>query len=153
MLTPVPPDAEPSDEELAKGVEGLLHFDESIRYRLARLSWRVAKKEADPDAFLVPFASEVSGYKDYLKSPLWKSIRRRVLMAASHECACCSDKATQVHHRDYRPRVLNGNDDSMLVALCRVCHEAIHTDLDGRPRTRWNDTEADLLRRVAAKTT
>lgn len=152
-LAPVPPDLEPSEQELAKALEGLSHFDAVIRNRMARLVWRVAKKEDDPNAFLVPFATEVSDYKDYLDSALWKRIRRRVLKAANHVCACCPDKATQVHHRDYRPRVLNGDDDTMLVALCRTCHEAIHTGWDGRSRNCWNDTEADLLRRVTAKAT
>lgn len=113
----------------------------------------MAKKEEDPNAFLVPFATEVPGYNDYLDSALWKRIGRRVLKAAEHECACCPAKATQVHHRDYRPRVLSGDDDTMLVALCKACHDEIHTAPDGRRRDTWNETEADLLRRVTAKAT
>ena len=109
MLPPIPPNPEPSAEELAFHSDGLAYMPDRMREGMAKIRWRIARAGEDPNALLVPFATEVPGYRDYLDSALWKRIRRRILKAANHICACCPDKATQVHHRDYRPRVLNGD--------------------------------------------
>lgn len=53
------------------------------------------------------------------KPKLWQSIRERVLERDRGECQCCGRKAEQVHHRDYRPRVLSGEDIDPLVSVCR----------------------------------
>jgi 5-methylcytosine-specific restriction endonuclease McrA len=123
-----------------------------LRDRMARLAWQVRRRAEDPDTFCVRFASDIpENYKEYLQSPQWKAIQDNVLAEARYECACCFNKATEVHHRDYRPRVLRGEDLSPLVALCHGCHEKIERDHTGAKRKSWNDKERVLAALVARK--
>jgi hypothetical protein len=134
---------------------GALKFDASppdaMRTLMAEIVWKFDLRKKDPNAFLVPFASDVPDYPLYLKSPLWKAIRRRVLKEAGHVCAACAAKATQVHHRDYRPRVLAGEDLVALVALCSDCHGRVHVDETGKKRADWKECDRVLANMVEAK--
>jgi 5-methylcytosine-specific restriction endonuclease McrA len=89
-----------------------------------------------------------AAYNAYRKSAKWKLIRGKVLRIHNHECACCGAEATEVHHRDYRPRVLEGKDLNALVPLCRSCHDCIE---DARKGKSWNAGEQVLARMVDAK--
>lgn len=122
-----------------------------IIQNMAELSWRADVRRADPNAFLVPYASSVTNYGAYLRSPEWQNIRRRKLAAVVYDCECCGHQATQVHHRDYRPRVLSGEDLSPLVALCRQCHYTIEYDDAGRKRDLWRDKERILAMLMAER--
>jgi len=62
-------------------------------------------------------------YKAYLASPLWKSIRAKVIERAHGKCHICGGKATEVHHRLYWREVLDGRWLNNLNAVCRTCHE------------------------------
>ena len=73
-------------------------------------------------------------YDDYLNSPLWRKIRRRVFKRDGRLCCRCGGKAKIVHHRSYEPEVMRGNGDDQLVSVCDPCHELIHRNLDGTPR-------------------
>ena len=154
----LPPDPEPTDEELQPYLSGI---DKKIRPELAeerrrdwrrnfaRLLWCSDRKEADPDLFAVPYVDDREQYPVYLQSELWKFIRKRVLHNANYECAACEARATEVHHRDYRPRVLRGDDISPLVALCARCHELVE---EARQKESWQAGERVLFARVRAKT-
>jgi hypothetical protein len=65
------------------------------------------------------------GFKSFranLRSPLWASIRARVLEIAP-KCQCCFKRpARQVHHRAYDPATLKGESIGCLDALCARCH-------------------------------
>lgn len=61
-------------------------------------------------------------YAAYLKSPLWKSIRKRVLEKANRKCCRCGRTAYQVHHSSYARDVLEGDNDAFLHAACGRCH-------------------------------
>jgi hypothetical protein len=74
-------------------------------------------------------------YDEYRESPLWRKIRRRVLKRDLKLCVRCRGPATEVHHRNYLEPVLRGDDDASLVAVCRICHEAIERDPEGRRRS------------------
>jgi hypothetical protein len=63
-----------------------------------------------------------ASYKEYLRSDLWRSIRARVL-EAHPDCFACGGTATQVHHRTYRKKDLEGRDLRKLFAVCASCHE------------------------------
>jgi hypothetical protein len=91
----------------------------------AEFLWRCDKEREDPDFSLVPFANYLSNYDDYLASDQWASIREEIKQAAGGKCRACPKPARDVHHRDYRPRVLAGRDHNALVALCRSCHRKI----------------------------
>lgn len=71
-------------------------------------------------------------YREYLKSPYWKAIRRRALIAAGHRCQIChkTDKL-EVHHVTYERLGHERPED--LLALCGRCHAEQH-DLPYIPR-------------------
>jgi hypothetical protein len=149
ILAAIPPDPVPADDELkpyrisSSGVSELDRFN-------AETKWKDALKERDENAFLVPFVNWIRptiDYNSYLETPLWKEIKGKVLTRAGRKCACCSQRATEVHHRDYRPRVLAGADLSPLVPVCRACHDLIEEE-----RTKnWQAGEAKLAQLVSAE--
>jgi 5-methylcytosine-specific restriction endonuclease McrA len=75
-----------------------------------------------------PKSKKGGGYDEYLKSPLWKTIRKRILDRDLHLCRDCGEKAQHVHHLSYAAQVMSGEDDSKLISLCVPCHDARHPD-------------------------
>lgn len=73
-----------------------------------------------------------TSYADYLASPLWKSIRKRVLSKAKYKCHICRGGATQVHHRSYSRDTLEGRWLSHMNAICRDCHRSGELDDIGK---------------------
>jgi hypothetical protein len=118
---------------LQKQEGGVKSLSREMRLRFAEMSWQIAKKDKYPDLFWHPFAPEVS-YDAYLHSDEWRRISRAVKTAAAGKCSCCPSKATQVHHRCYRPRVMSGADTSLLIALCGICHKTVDFDERGKGR-------------------
>jgi len=153
VLPPIPADPRPTEAEIDAEIErgSITAVRADIVRTLARLHWKGRMKAADPDLFLEPFATGVPNYKAYLRSPIWKKIRAEVLEAADYECAGCVAEATQVHHRDYRPRVLAGEDRVALVPLCKDCHDFIHKGEDGKSRETWNESEELLAELVISR--
>jgi len=144
-LPPIPNDPEPTEAEIEAEIDWIDRAGgrAGIVRQLARLSWIVGKKRENPDAFLVPFATELQDYPRYLRSARWRRIHDEVLADADHRCRACGGRATQVHHRDYRPRVLSGEDRTPLVAICGSCHDAIHARLNGAEPS-WQEQERRL---------
>lgn len=94
--------------------------------RQAKLNRRAAAIEAGgPRAYIVRNRELASmgyaTYADYLASPLWATIRKRVF-ARSNACEFCGDRATQVHHSSYHRSVLDRSNLTQLHAVCRECH-------------------------------
>ena len=157
-LQPIPPDPEPTEAELAdflgryrpvEGapvVPGMTHAD--LCRDTAGLDWKVWKRSQNPDAFLVPYQSDVferaADYEAYLGSDEWLAIRAEELEAALGRCRCCGRRATRVHHRDYRPRVLRGEDRNALVAICDPCHRHIHKVRGKKATAHWHECEERL---------
>lgn len=77
-----------------------------------------------------------SSYKAYLKSKLWREIRKRVFAAKGRRCVLCGCKATQIHHRSYDRATLLGLILTFLEPVCKRCHEGIEFTESGRKRTR-----------------
>ncbi len=132
-LSPIPPNPRPTRAELAAQIERRRgEIADEFLARWARFYWECERKKERPDEFLCAFSGWIAAhspefrYDEYLRSDSWRQIRARVLVAARYECAGCFNRAAHVHHRDYRPRVLRGEDDSPLVALCKRCHDNIH---------------------------
>lgn len=73
-------------------------------------------------------------YREYLKTPLWRKISRRVLKRDKRVCRCCTGNANQVHHRSYAPDVMRGENDDELASVCEGCHNYIEFDELGNPR-------------------
>jgi hypothetical protein len=150
------PDRMPSDDELEEHRHselGRVSLRPGDSWReMASFPWKIETTKIDPDSFLVPFAHEIrvfpniiTSYRSYQNSKLWKSIRQKVLERSSGRCECCGTRAEEVHHRDYRQRVLRGDDLLPLVSVCSRCHERIHYDhKSGKKYDSWNDAEAAL---------
>jgi hypothetical protein len=151
ILKPLPADPDPTEEDLADLKNKLQQQGYNIKRldrRYLTLKWRLHVVNIDPSALHVPFPPRELDYKVYLASSVWQQIRQTVLSSANGRCAGCGADATQVHHRDYRPRVLSGEDITSLVALCADCHEFVHEWIDGKPKD-WNDEDGDLMALVA----
>lgn len=67
-------------------------------------------------------------YAAYLASDLYRGIRRRVLADRNHQCVCCGQEATQVHHERYTVADLLGETIDFLQAICVRCHEDVERD-------------------------
>lgn len=141
MLPPIPPDnwtptKKQIETELRKQTYTTFHKSSpkemEMERKLAALVCWDEQRRKFPDSFWHPFAP--SGYGAYLKSDAWRRISRKIKAEAGNKCACCPNKATQVHHRCYRPRVLSGEDTSLLIALCATCHKTVDCDERGKPR-------------------
>ena len=145
-LHTLPLDPESTAAELATYIAKTPTARPDVTRGLAELCWKSDQQKANPDMFTVPF-SPYEGYPEYLASPLWASIRKRVL-TATPICVGCNRYATQVHHRDYRPRVMPGEDITPLVPMCPPCHKHIHA---GGPGTSWGDEEDRLQALIARK--
>jgi hypothetical protein len=137
MLPPIPPDPEPTEKQIDTELRKV-KFDKSLssekRRQFAAVFWRSDRRLKSPNKFWHPFAPDPRWYKDYLNSDMWRRISEKIKTDAGHKCACCPKKSTQVHHRCYRPRVLSGEDTSLLIALCGTCHKAVDRDKGGKPR-------------------
>lgn len=139
-------------EALLRPHGDLYYIDDQIARWIGTILWRRRREAADLDAFLVASATEVKAFPDghssydaYLGSRLWGRIRRRVLSRADHRCECCGSEAKEVHIRDFRPRVLRGDDLLPLVAVCLTCHGYIHEDpKSGKKRASHKEHELAL---------
>lgn len=84
-------------------------------------------------------------YQAYLRTPLWRRISRRVLKRDDRTCLRCGGEATEAHHRRYTQAALTGEDDTVIVSLCRSCHHTVHFEAPRKPRNSWNEQERILL--------
>ena len=101
----------------------------------------------DKTLFRIGFAS----YRDYLRSPMWKMIRK-VVLEETPVCEICNKAAAnQVHHIRYTYSALMGRPRGRkyLVAVCRGCHCAIEFKADGTKRT--YEAAAKVTRRLLRK--
>lgn len=152
-LYEIPPDPEPTPAQLKPFLAEWVSAPKALRAAGARLSWYGDRQRRDPDLFLVPFVSWLTpiwpgfDYNDYRKSPTWRAIRGEVLQTTNSRCVGCGGRATQVHHRDYRPRVLRGDDLRPLVPVCRACHDTVE---DARQKDGWHAGER-VLRELAER--
>jgi hypothetical protein len=114
----------------------------------AEFHWRAALPNSE-DSICQAFAMDLDDYDEYLlTSPVWRAQKARVLKKAQHRCACCGRRTHTVHHRDYRPRVMRGEDDGPLVAHCSPHHDQIHAIAR---KESWNAGERRLYQLVAER--
>jgi 5-methylcytosine-specific restriction endonuclease McrA len=69
-------------------------------------------------------------YREYLRSDVWKRLRREALERDGRRCRLCNAAGNlQVHHR-YYPETLGTETCDALTTLCRRCHEEVahHAD-------------------------
>jgi hypothetical protein len=66
-------------------------------------------------------------YRQYLKTPWWKSRRKRAIRDAGRKCNRCGRSySLQVHHLNYANLWNEPKED--LEVLCRPCHKHEHQD-------------------------
>jgi hypothetical protein len=83
-------------------------------------------------------------YATYLASDLWGAIRSAVL-SQRPQCELCGERATEVHHDSYHPKVMLGEMNDSLVSICRGCHTGI--EFDGKQKL----TSREVRRKLRTK--
>jgi hypothetical protein len=63
-------------------------------------------------------------FGEYIRSPLFRSIRTRVIEAARGKCRSCGEPATKVRHAKFTRENLSGRSLAFLTPLCGLCFEA-----------------------------
>jgi hypothetical protein len=125
--------------------------NEQLLSELAELRVAAAAKAAARAAGKVdPFDLASEDYEKYLRSALWRRIKKRVLTRDGGWCLCCGGKGTVVHHRSYAPEVMRGEDDEQLATVCDGCHDIIHFCDDGSKRP---ETEQDAILQAGQRQT
>lgn len=75
-------------------------------------------------------------YGEYLKSPLWTSIRERVLWGNKPCCVeDCHRIANQVHHSKYTYDNLSGRATDFMHPVCKQCHNRAEVGANGHKYT------------------
>jgi hypothetical protein len=66
-------------------------------------------------------------YTDYLRSDLWKAIRKQVYAEKGRDCSIegCIRKAHDIHHTDYKLKTMKGDNRKSLHPVCTGCHDKI----------------------------
>jgi hypothetical protein len=93
-----------------------------------------------------------ASYSDYLRSPLWGSIRSKVI-ARSPFCRLCRVRlSTQAHHTSYCLPIMGGQRIASIWALCGRCHLRVEFTCDGDKRSfLWALKRAKKLDKWAKK--
>lgn len=65
-------------------------------------------------------------YSDYLKTPYWISLRKKVRKRDKMCMVCGSLTRLNVHHRSYDNKGNPDKEINDLVLLCKTCHELFH---------------------------
>jgi 5-methylcytosine-specific restriction endonuclease McrA len=92
-------------------------------------------------------------YAGYLRSPYWRAVRRRALVAAGYRCQRCpAVRDLQVHHLTYER--LGCEQPADVEVLCDSCHAAAHGRSPAASSNRTGGTFpehiADILPRALA---
>jgi len=103
-------------------------LDDATRRRIVTFFQEIRVKER------VASLRRQQDYREYLNSPLWRKISRRVLERDEYVCRCCTGTAAQVHHRRYAEDVMRGENDDELASVCGGCHTYIEFDELGNER-------------------
>lgn len=88
-------------------------------------------------------------YLDYLRSPLYRSIRARIFKVCDR--CVCGKPATELHHRSYKRRYLEGRGKihKFITPVCREHHESIEFDEAGKLPLGWANAKLDAIRAEA----
>lgn len=71
-------------------------------------------------------------YAAYLRSDLWRDIRRRVLEEKGSKCFTCGSQAKALHHLRYHHDDLCGNTLENIVPVCDCCHHEFEFTLSDK---------------------
>ena len=99
--------------------------------------WKIPIKETFNELFtnynkcnknVVAIYLKKLNYRDFLKTPYWKTISYEAKRRAEFKCSLCgSQDDLRTHHRDYKR---HGKEieyiDKDLIVLCNKCHEKFH---------------------------
>jgi 5-methylcytosine-specific restriction endonuclease McrA len=71
-------------------------------------------------------------YQEFMKSGIWKKLRKQTLKRDNNKCVHCGEKAVSVHHKFY---VKWGTEKlDYLESVCKNCHQLIH-DLENEKKS------------------
>jgi len=115
-------------------------------FDLEPLGWRLATgSQRAPARSDWVFPGNISSYKAYLASKLWKRIRQRILRRDNSTCQACLEPAKCVHHIDYSEQTLAGKSDLSLISLCNTCHYKIEHQGGAKIPCSQEDLKRQLL--------
>jgi len=70
-----------------------------------------------------------NNYSRYLKSPEWRTLRRRLYKDRDGKCEDCGKKLKSHYHAHHETYVRMGHEDLRdLTLLCTQCHQRRHPD-------------------------
>lgn len=91
--------------------------------------WAEDRLAMFPTMTRTPSPAGDGDYDDFLKSPAWRELRRRVMARDDFRCQyCLRADADEVHHKTYANGWLAPAFD--LVSVCAECHRKLHPDFD-----------------------
>lgn len=74
-------------------------------------------------------------YAEYLKSDLWRVIRRLAFVTLGKQCFHCGNSAEMIHHGEYSHAVLLGRSLHGLIPVCEKCHHDAEFSKSGNKRS------------------
>lgn len=84
-------------------------------------------------------------YPKYLKSDLWRSVRKRVYAVKGDICSLCPEPATALHHNRYHIDDLSGKTMEHIHPICDTCHEFIEFGKHGKKNSLQKARETFLI--------
>lgn len=89
----------------------------------------------------------IPSYSQYLKTPLWESIRDRVFDAKGSICQCCQKRqAGAIHHQEYDYATLAGESIEHLFPICHRCHYRIEYGQSGKKALTFETVQRRFLK-------
>ena len=93
----------------------------SLYVRIQRLSSNAVNRDV-----IIEYIRNMD-YYDFLETPYWKAIARRVKYKAGYKCQLCNSGENLItHHRTYEHHGDEINHMADLICICKNCHEKYH---------------------------
>lgn len=94
-----------------------------------------------------------ANYREYLKSDLWRAIRRKVYALKGRVCHLCPNQADALHHNRYHKNDLLGKKLDFIHPICNRCHERIEFQMENGRRKKGTllDAKIGFKARLKAK--
>ncbi len=113
-----------ASESFPSAMEFILAYEKRFKSTSAEFDQEQKKKRKK---YKLPKVFNRNTYEIYLKSEVWRKIRKRVLEIRGKKCeGCGSIFRLNVHHSIYSPSILNGESLDGLRVVCKDCHKLIH---------------------------
>ena len=101
-------------------------FKKKAAFLLLRKSHKATTKAKRIQRSNSCIALGFDNYNEYLRSDLWKDIRRVVLSSKGALCNVCKKTiAVEIHHKQYDYNTMAGHNIKHLIPVCQKCHSKL----------------------------